>query len=247
MPPKKINRIKRVKRQPKQIKSVVSTRDVDVGFGGVPISAGALQQSQNQQIFNTIGNTNQLIGRLKAQQISIENELERVKKQTGAKVNDDFIKEKNQLKLEDKTQSKIDDYYSLEPKLTVNRLDSRITMDTDRSDSKYNMLKGKAEEIASTINPDQDVNFISFAINKNKKIEELETNVKGRTRPKISQQFREAEAGSIITPSYLQPLSQINRTREISQEETTSQNLSQQVAEEINKGNEDFRGFSLRK
>ena len=88
----KIQRKKRVVRKAEPI-IYSSQRDVDVGFGGIPIRPAVIQQAQQQNIQSTIGNTNLLLGRLKAQQVNIEKELERTKKQEGAIIDKPTIQE----------------------------------------------------------------------------------------------------------------------------------------------------------
>lgn len=223
MPPKKINRMKR---QPKQIKTLVSTRDFDVGFGAVPISRGALQQSQNQQILNTIGNTNQLLGRLKAQQVSLENELERVKKQSGVVVDKDILE--------------------------VRKMPVKAGFKDDFSQSgvaQQERIK-RLKELEKSAKPTREAKTPGgwrsiLGVEKDTSIEDAQKIVQERISMR-QKQVIEAEERPIVRPSYLQPLAQVTRTRETSEMEINPRNVSRQVLEQINEDNVDLRGFGLR-
>lgn len=236
MPPKKAIKAKRQPRVNRNKKArvldedLLSSRSSDVGFGGIPIRPAVIQQTQSQQIQQTIGSTNQLLGQLKAQQVTLDKELDRVKKQTGAVVDKDFLEDKNELKLEDKSQSKLLDFYSLDPKFSKNRLDTTLNIDKAMSD--YKILEGRAKKLSSNITPEQGIDYISFPVSKKEtSVEVLEpTSYRALT----------------LKPSYLQPMVSVTRTKEpLQQPSDITKSLREDVLASMSRENVDLRGFNL--
>lgn len=248
--PKKATKGQRKKKVRTQIE-YVATRDTDVGFGGIPIKPAVIQQAQQQQIQGTISTTNQLLGRLKAQQLSIERELERTEKQKGAIVDKPLLKEIAPPLKEKQIQTEP----NLPRTIGVRKAFSSGTSLEEDIESEARIARKQA-----SINPKLIPKMVRVAQLEPEDLslpmassirQQLEQEISSTSRAIIGRAgFMESEtAGLPRPPASLRPVGQISRiTRGSSlpeEQENISERVRARVLQEIRTENVDLRGFAL--
>jgi uncharacterized protein YhaN len=254
----KVQRKKRVVRKPEPI-IYSSQRDVDVGFGGVPIRPAVIQQAQQQNIQSTIGNTNLLLGRLKAQQVNIEKELERIKKQEGAIIDKPTLQEFRQPLKAIEVQT--------EPNLprTVGGRKAFISGGTSIQEDVFRdvfeqqkRVRGNLKEVYGL--PRSGARSSGF---QQLEAEDLSQPMASSTRQQLEEEisstsraiigrtgFMEAESTPMPrAPTTLRPLGQITRASRFGSEEEQQNvggSIRQRVLDEQQRENVDLRGFGIR-
>jgi hypothetical protein len=249
----KVQRKKRVVRKPETI-LYSSQRDVDVGFGGIPIRPAVIQQAQQQNIQSTIGNTNVLLGRLKAQQVSIEKELERTIKQEGAILDRPTLKEFRQPLKEIEVQTEPNLPRTVGGKKTF--ISGGTSIEEDIFSHPFQVGKRREESRARS----QGARAVAFG---QLEAEDLSQPMELSTRQQLEQEitstsrailgrtgFMETESAPLPrAPTGLRPLGQLtraSRTAAMEDAQTQMQSLREKVLEESMRENVDLRSFGIR-